>query len=867
MERRSKDGVIYERAENGWRVVGYEDAPAQAAPRPMTFGTPDPSAQYAAPKAAADLQGAQVRTQTDMAQLPYAAPTAAANASKAQTDAEAAALNLQKARNEAGNVPDPRVAKALKTLGNDELLSAISKANGEVSGWSTGLPGQMLKNLWGTDAADLAGSLNTVGSASMLAKLSELKAASPTGASGLGALSEREGAMLRDSIAAIGQDQSPEKLRASLAAAELHYRRSMALADGQNPDDPAIAQRYGIASAEQMDRSNAPPSDGPSRPQMGLSAEGDYKDVPGVKGANARVAAMIAGGRPEAEIRAYLDTVQPGLGKSVQQLPEAIAWARQNPGKSVGVDVERQWQPSSGFSRTMGETGMSPLGAGVIGAADMLTMGGLDNLTGDSGKARAVMSGVQALNPNAYLMGQVAGGVGSGLGIEAGLGRAGMAGAAQMRAGDALLGGLYGAGSADEPGDSRVAQALLGAGAGLGGGMAGRGVARTAGRLTAGVRDDAQRLLNERGVPQTLGQILGGAAKTTEDRLSGLPLMGDVINPRRMEGLEGFNRAAFDESLGPIKANTGGQIGQAGINASQDATGAAYRKALGGSQVMPDQAFGDDLAAAVANIRRIPRVGNEVTDTVGTILDPAPPTGAASYFDPVSGALSGENMQPLMQELGGVRRAYQMDPLGNRVGQGVSGVEDAVTGMFERQAPDVMPDYNAANEAYRNSSVIEDAVLAALNNPRSPGTFTPAQLGQASRANTKRFGGKRAAARGDMPFNELQQAGQQVLPSLIPDSGTAGRAVIPAVAAALAGGGGAAASDGDATGRAGVGLGTGAIAAALVSAPYSAGGRAVLQKTLLTERPDALVRVGDMLINRSRIAGLLAAPAAVEGAQ
>src|SRR3546814_13070720 len=73
------------------------------------------------------------------------------------------------------------------------------------------------------------------------------------------------------------------------------------------------------------------------------------------------------------------------------------------------------------------------------------------------------------------------------------------------------------------------------------------------------------------------------------------------------------------------------------------------------------------------------------------------------------------------------------------------------------------------NRAYGNVSVLEDAVLKALNGADGPGIFTPAQLGQAARANAKKFGGKKAAARGEIPFSELQSNAQAVLPSTVPN--------------------------------------------------------------------------------------------------
>lgn len=46
------------------------------------------------------------------------------------------------------------------------------------------------------------------------------------------------------------------------------------------------------------------------------------------------------------------------------------------------------------------------------------------------------------------------------------------------------------------------------------------------------------------------------------------------------------------------------------------------------------------------------------------------------------------------------------------------------------------------------------------------------------KANTKKFGGKKSAARGDMPFADLHQYGKDVLPSKVPNSGTADRGLM-----------------------------------------------------------------------------------------
>ena len=168
----------------------------------------------------------------------------------------------------------PETVKALKNIQLDEVLQAISNARKNTSGWSTGFGGQMLQPIGGTQARDLHGDLNTIGSALTVDKLAEMKAQSATGASGMGALSEKEGALLRDSVASLDQAQSTQKVNDSLDAIELHYRRYRALMDGQNPDDPKVQQAYGIVTPGMTPPPTVggPPAGGspPSGPSGGL---------------------------------------------------------------------------------------------------------------------------------------------------------------------------------------------------------------------------------------------------------------------------------------------------------------------------------------------------------------------------------------------------------------------------------------------------------------------------------------------------------------------------------------------------------------------------------------------------------------------
>lgn len=817
-------------------------------------------ARSEAERAAADARVAQARAEADLAK-------AQADAAKAGTDAKVAA-------GDAENTPPPvtpEVRAARRTLQTDNVIDAINNARGN-AGWST------TGNFFGSNAfghvpvigqgtTDLRSSLDTIKANLSFDALKQMREESKTGGA-LGSVTENELRLLSSAVASLDQAQSEDQLRNNLATVEKHYRRSMALMAGENPEDQDVAKRYGIVSATaptpptgevhveegKMGPPSAPPTGGapPSDPgQPVLSPGGRAENDPALAGVNSTVARMYQEGRSAQDIRSYLNRVRPGLGDTTTGIEEAVAYARQNPGVDMPVDVEQHWVPASGLSNAMGEFGMTPLGTGIIGAGDMFSFGTLDNLSSNPDMTRAVMTGLQERNPKSYFGGQVAGGVLSGIGAETALGRAGLGALGRARGGDLVLGGGYGAGSGDE--GNRFTNAAFGGLFGLAGGAGGRTASRVVGRSVAGVTDPARRYLSERGVPLSVGQLLGGMTQRTEDRLAGLPWIGDRIGAMRREGVEGFNRAAFQEAMAPIGGTAGDVLREAGVEQAQNAVSEAYTNALGPARLRLDDQFLTDLAGADASIRRLPRVGGEVADSVEQVLDPS--------FLGSDDSLSGENMQALLRYLQGVRGGYSQDPLFHRIGQGVGQVEDSLTSMVDRQAPDVMPAYNAANEAFRNEEVLRDAVGRARNGgpSKDPGLFMPSQLMDAASSNASRFGNSRGTTR--QPFFDLARAGQQALPSQVPDSGTAGRLSIPALLMGI--GGYANADEGEGVQDGATGAATGAILTGLFAGPFaSRTSRAAITRSLLADRNPTVRRIGEEIIANDRIAGLLAAPVA-----
>jgi hypothetical protein len=168
------------------------------------------------------------------------------------------------AKGEEGTDADP-LKQAITNLGVDELLNNVKKARGLVQNyWSTGIPGKIaeLKPGGGTPRDDYLAQLQAIQGGIILEKMQALKDASKTGASGLGALSEKEGERLAAAVAALNGNMSEGAVLDSLGEIENHARTLQAIRDGKDPNDPKVRQQYHIGAAPGA----SPPSGGGSGP-------------------------------------------------------------------------------------------------------------------------------------------------------------------------------------------------------------------------------------------------------------------------------------------------------------------------------------------------------------------------------------------------------------------------------------------------------------------------------------------------------------------------------------------------------------------------------------------------------------------------
>jgi hypothetical protein len=457
-------------------------------------------------------------------------------------------------------------------------------------------------------------------------------------------------------------------------------------------------------------------------------------------------------------------------------------------------------------------------------------------------------------NPNAALLGSVAGGAGAmltgGAALKGlGLGKAGWLAANPIKAaalGDAAYGGLYGAG---ENNDNRALGAGVGMVAGLGGSLAGQGAAKAVGAGLRGVVNPAVDRLRAAGIPLTAGEVLGGGWKKAQDAMTSVFGPGNMVARRYNEGREALNQAAFNEAGNTIGVPIN-QVGQEGIDALNAAKSQAYSSALDPTTVnLNNPEFIDAMQAIRSKAVGIPNdegaseaAQNALTYRIGNAVDPA------------TGDLSGRNFQEAYRGLARTSRERAPKAYGHEVGQTMREAQDALANTLKAQAPGAFEGFQKANTANRYLNVLSDALNAAKNQVSDEGQqlFTPAQLGSAATSSAKKYGSNIGAASGDRPFNQLALDAQQVMSSKLPESGTAPRWLMTSLATGGLGGAGGALGYG-------AGGGEGAVEGAAVplgalSLLGTRRGQQLLTAALL-KRVAPFRAAGNALVNNPQVGG------------
>lgn len=321
-------------------------------------------------------------------------------------------------------------------------------------------------------------------------------------------------------------------------------------------------------------------------------------------------------------------------------------------------------------------------------------------------------------------------------------------------------------------------------------------------------------LLRE-GVTPTPGQIMGGAARTVEDKMTSFPLVGDAIQSARGASLDELNRAVYNRALRPIGQSADNMpVGREGVAMVQQRLRDAYDNLLPNLSFKADQGFAQNVATITNMVRTLPRqVAREFDDIYrNEVVQRMTPQGL----------MNGRSFKDAETALGQQIRRLGRDPDRHtqQLADAVRELRNTMRDTLTRSNPQHAQELQAINQGYSNFARIRDAGSRLGD---KSGGFSPADLASAVRKADTSVGKGRFAT-GEAQMQDLSDAAVATLPSKYPDSGTTGRALMNAGAAGALGGGGYMASP----------LIPGA--AALSVLPYLPGGRQLVA-ALLARRP------------------------------
>lgn len=296
---------------------------------------------------------------------------------------------------------------------------------------------------------------------------------------------------------------------------------------------------------------------------------------------------------------------------------------------------------------------------------------------------------------------------------------------------------------------------------GGGGAAGGRVLARTlGGPMRESVSPQAQRLMDA-GVHITPGQALSGpqagiVARTirgAEDKITSIPLVGDVISNAQQRGIRSFNVNRINdalESLGKKVKHSGVE----GLDAADQFVSDAYDKVLPHIFVDPNKGL-TEIIAGQARAAADPLFDVAHTNKLEMFID-------RRIMPLLSGGnnISGEVAKQLDSELGELGRKYMNSGVGNEpLGKGFIELRKAWRSAMEGATPEARTTLQAADKSFAKL-----VPLLKAGEKNAHGIFTPMQLSNALRQSK-------------MQPDQLTEAARQVLPTTVPDSGTAGRQI------------------------------------------------------------------------------------------
>jgi len=275
-------------------------------------------------------------------------------------------------------------------------------------------------------------------------------------------------------------------------------------------------------------------------------------------------------------------------------------------------------------------------------------------------------------------------------------------------------------------------------------------------------------MLRDSGVTPTVGQALGGAANKAEEKLTSVPIVGDMIARARGKSIDSFNNAAINRATAPIGVRVNGS-GQQAVREAGDALSNAYDDVLGSIKgVSFDNQFSSDLG-------QLKQMTSGLVPDMQRKFDKLLQDKVMSRMSP-SGGLAPETYKAIDSELKQEAARWSKSAMASEseLGDAISQLHSLLNQQMRRSNPDVADKLAKIDQGWANLVRIEGAAKAGKN---AEGVFTPGQLNQAISA-ADQSTRKRAVARGTALMQDLGNAGQSVIGNKVPNSFTTDRALI-----------------------------------------------------------------------------------------
>lgn len=286
-------------------------------------------------------------------------------------------------------------------------------------------------------------------------------------------------------------------------------------------------------------------------------------------------------------------------------------------------------------------------------------------------------------------------------------------------------------------------QAAVGGAAGVGG----HALAKSIGQAVTPTTQ--AKALMEQGVQPTVGQAHGGVLNTLEQKLTSVPFVGDAVNYARNRASKEFEQRVL-ERVAPGAKN----VDEANAYASK-----LY------DDVVPSLRPTKQMVLNIQDAERNALNNPELTDQGKQIL-----SGLVQKHFANAGQLVGPALKNVDSELGYLARKYAGgDPASRTLADEIYNLQQAFrTGLESGLPADLQGKLQVANKAYRELIPINKAASSRADERVMPRALQKAMARQ-QRTDVTR-----------MRPDELVDSGVAVLPSSVPDSGTAGRVMLGA---------------------------------------------------------------------------------------